>query len=141
MNRLSRILCPLALAICIGSAEARVDWIRNAEDAIRIARLDPVAARSAMSIVRAAMAQTEPVAYREAAASLAAFIVLECMFPERQAQLETDLAVDLADYPETDMKAAALAQGRRMGNELLASPGLACGHRRDFDARDFIAAE
>lgn len=54
-----------------------------------------------------------------AAAAVAAYVVLEHLFPEQQADLEVKLAVVLADVPESQAKADALARGRRVATELL----------------------
>ena len=58
-------------------------------------------------------------ALSRAAAAVAAYVVLERLYPEQQEDLEVKLAVVLADVPESQAKADALAHGRRVATELL----------------------
>ena len=127
------------LAISIVSANAGVNWTAQAKDAIAGAALQRDAAESALALVRTAMSEaskqgagngnngsTAVVDHHAAAASVAAYVILECLFPERRPRLGIALAVDLADFPETDQKAVALAEGRRAATELLRSSAQPC---------------
>ena len=71
------------------------------------------------SLADARAARDLPIDYGAASAAVAAYVVLECLFPEREPDLAVTLAVKLADFPETDAKAAALAHGRRLATEML----------------------
>ena len=122
----------------LANAHAGFDWARAAEEAATSSGLAMDRAEQVKSITRLAVAPSsrrtpeissgapKPLDYRGASASMAAFVVLECFFPERRAGHEVGLAVDLADYPETDQKALALVEGRRRGEELIRSSGGPC---------------
>jgi len=55
-----------------------------------------------------------------AARAVAAYVVLEHFYPDEQPGLEADLAIALADIPESQAKADALAAGRRAGEAMIA---------------------
>lgn len=128
-----------ALAISISSADDRLDWNAHARNAIATARLEGGAAESAQALVRAAMSEASKrgnangangataTDHDVAAASVAAYVILECLFPEQQPALEAELAVALADFPETRQKAVALSAGRSAATDLLRSKSQACG--------------
>ena len=127
------------LAISIASAHARLDWDAHARNAVAIARLQQPIGESVLALVRAAMSQVSrsgtgngtnaahALDYNTAAASLAAYVILECLFPDQQPGLEYELAVTLADFPETQQKADALVQGRQVATEVLRSAAQVCG--------------
>lgn len=93
-----------------------------------IAVLTVVAIALSMTLVRTAMSNSSPAAdYPAAAASVAAYVVLECLLPDQQPGFEMALAADLAGVPETDRKAAALAAGRQAATQLLRSTSQPCG--------------
>lgn len=132
------------IAISTSSAQARIDWTAQAAHVVEAAGLRDDAAQAALGLVRMAMIEASRHSrngangangssvpdHHAAAAYVAAYAVLECLFPKWRPGLEGALAVDLADFPETDEKAAALAHGRRIATQLLhATP---CG--RDPDA-------
>lgn len=127
------------LAISIASADARLDWSSHAENAIATARLEGAAAESALALVRTAMSKASgqgngngatgaaATGHHVAATSVAAYVILACLFPGQQPALEAELAVTLADFAETRQKADALAEGRRAASELLRSAARSCG--------------
>lgn len=80
-----------------------------------------MAAITLASVASAHAARDAQLDYGPAAAAVAAYVVLECLVPEREPELAVALAVRLADFPETDAKAAALAHGRRVATEMLAT--------------------
>lgn len=127
MKRSLGTLVGLILTTAIGQAHAGVDWTRHAQDAAGSSGLESQSAQGVIALTRVAVSRAAPGGYRAAAASMAAFVVLECFFPERRLGLEIALAADLADYPETDQKASALQHGRREGEELIRSSGRTCG--------------
>ena len=89
--------------------------MKSARLAVRIALL----AGAFASIPGARAARDNPIDYGPAAMAVATYVVLECLFPEREPDHAVKLAVRLADFPETDAKAAALAHGRRVATEAL----------------------
>lgn len=121
------------IAISMSSAQARIDWTTQAIDVVEAAGLKGDSAREALGLVRTAMLEASHnsgnggnggngasgLDYHAAAAYVAAYAVLECLFPTWRPRLESALAVDLADLPETDEKATALVHGRRIATQLL----------------------
>jgi hypothetical protein len=50
---------------------------------------------------------------------VAAYVVLEKLYPEQQPEFERLLAIELANVPESQAKADALARGREAGLRML----------------------
>jgi len=112
------------------------DWIAQAQAACTFAKQSPAQCESATAIVRRAMDATRNAngngngshgsngghsQLEMAAQAVAAYVVLESLYPEQQPEFENRLAVVLADIPESQAKADALARGRRVASETLAA--------------------
>ncbi len=130
----SLLLATAALAV---RAETVTEWDRRAARASATANQPVEEAARTIAMVRAAIADaiapangsnggngaTGPVprgTVRSAAAAMAAFAVLEHVFPDQLPDLEVVLAVNLADVPESQEKADALVRGRKAAAEILA---------------------
>ena len=109
--------------LAVGSAHAATDWSTHARNAVETARLSGEASRQALALVDTAMRK----AHDPAAAAVAAYVVLECLFPDQEPALVAELAVSLSHYPETQEKADALAHGRRVATAMLRSSATTCG--------------
>jgi hypothetical protein len=127
-NRI-RTLAAVMLSVAALDANA-YDWIRYAESNCSPQRQGPAECARQVALVRSAMDRARemnvprlvPVragsdALQEAAAAVAAYVVLEALHPDDQPALEAHLAVQLADIPESASKAEALARGRRAGEQ------------------------
>jgi hypothetical protein len=56
---------------------------------------------------------------KDAGVAVAAFAVLESLYPEQREELESRLAVTFSRIPETDAKAEGAVLGRRIAGEIL----------------------
>lgn len=136
MKRSAALLAALALAFVTSAAraDATARWTAIAADTARHAQADPVAAERVLAVVREAMATArsagngngngdgDPAAgteSRDAAVAVAAFAVLETLYPAQRENLEAELAITFSRIPETDAKAQGAAHGRRIAAELL----------------------
>lgn len=130
-----------ALALALSSAAAQADMTGNwtavarlaihtagepAAQSARGAQLVQEAMRRADQAARSAngsgnSAGGESTQRREAAVAIAAYAILEHLYPEQQIDLEVKLAVSLADLPENAAKAEGFVIGRRSAAEILGS--------------------
>jgi hypothetical protein len=144
MSKCRKMLFAAALLAFLSGARADVSeqWTSIALETLRDARAVPEAADRRLAtvgqaIIRA-LAATAASANgngnengagglaaqrqrRDAAVAVAAFAVLESLYPEQREQLETRLALAFSYIPETLAKAEGAALGRRIANEVLAA--------------------
>lgn len=139
MNKTPRLTTLLAtLAIALGSTCANADvsarWSNIAAETSRDAHEAPAVAERNIAAVRKAMAAAGAAGNgngngnaggkaraerRDAAVAVAAFAVLETLYPAQRESLEAQLAVTLSYVPETSAKAQGAAEGRRMAMEVM----------------------
>lgn len=140
MNRHHFHTALFSIALVSTSAVA-TDWSECAARACRAAKLTDPQCHEQATILRTAMdaakqafesndgdgadggTRSGQVSLASAASAVAAYVVLERFHPEEQPGLEVNLAVMLADIPESQAKARALAAGRRAGESVLARRG------------------
>jgi hypothetical protein len=132
----SRKLFAFALlaCACLGvRADVTAQWTSIAIDAARDARVSNAAAERGLALVNEAMRAAAGARdgngngngssagheRSDAAAAVAAFAVLEALYPDQRDNLEARLAVTFSRIPETDAKAEGAAAGRRIASELL----------------------
>jgi len=136
----SRKLFAFALlaCACLGArADVMAQWTSIAVDAARDARVSSAAAERGLALVNEAMRAAAGARdgngngngngngssagheRSDAAAAVAAFAVLEALYPDQRDNLEARLAVTFSRIPETDAKAEGAAAGRRIASELL----------------------
>jgi hypothetical protein len=142
MSKCRKMLFAAALLAFLSAARADVSgqWISIAVETLRDAREAPETADRRLATVGQAIAralagtpscgndngdgQGDPAAQRErrdAAVAVAAFAVLESLYPAQREHLETRLALAFSYIPETPAKAEGAALGRRIANEVLAA--------------------
>ena len=134
---LNALLATVLIAFLSGArAEASGKWIGIAVETLHEARLVPETADRHLTLVSQAIAraladtlscgdrgdnpQGDLVAQRErrdAAVAVAAFAVLESLYPERREDLEARLALAFSYIPETPAKAEGAVLGRRAARE------------------------
>lgn len=134
MNRITATCAATLALLSSWSAEAQpIDWIERARVACSQAGDPPAGCERGISLVRAAMGAARGAsngangsngsgghaALLAAAEGVAAYVVLERLYPDQQAEFEARLAVALSDIEESQAKADALAKGRRAATELL----------------------
>lgn len=133
MNRTLQLRTLVALVITLGSLAARADvtteWMAIAASSAQEARQSPQAAARSLRTVREAIAKAaaatrngSPTAAAErhdAAVAVAAFAVLEHLYPDQRESLEARLAVSFSRIPENAAKADGAAIGRMVTNEML----------------------
>ena len=135
-------LLVLGLAIALASLSVRADvtvqWTSIAAETLRHAQEGAVAAERSLAAVRHAMTTARSSENgngngngnghggsaaesqrRDAAVAVAAFAVLETLYPAQREALETQLAVTFSHIPETAAKAEGAAQGRRIAKDVL----------------------
>ena len=135
MNALTRLA--VAVAFCLAALPTRADvtakWSSIAADAVRAARENPASADRSLAAVRDAMAAARGSGNgngnghvsaadserRDAAQSVAAFAVLEALYPEQRENFEMELAIAFSRIPETAAKAEGAALGRRIAAETI----------------------
>ncbi len=142
MSTCHEVLLAAALLVVVpgARADASEQWISIALETQRDAREAPDTADRQLAAVGqaivAALAGTlcsgsgkccgAPAAQRErrdAAVAVAAFAVLDSLYPEQRETLETRLALAFSYIPETAAKAEGAALGRRIADEVLAPRG------------------
>ena len=64
-----------------------------------------------------------------AAVAIAAFVVLEQLYPDQREELESRLAISFSHVPEIDAKAEGAALGRKVASEMLTARELAAAQR------------
>jgi hypothetical protein len=126
----------LLACACLGArADVMANWTSIAVDAARDARVSTATAERGLALVNEAMRAAagvrdgngngngngSPAGHErsDAAAAVAAFVVLESLYPDQRDDLEARLAVTFSRIPETDAKAEGAAAGRRIASELL----------------------
>lgn len=139
----------IALGGLVAHAEVITDvtaeWMAIAASSAREAKQSPEAAaislRSAQEAAAAAAARARngniggkevsgAAAQRhDAAVAVAAFAVLQHLYPDQRESLETRLAVSFSRIPESAAKAEGAAIGRRVASEFVAAGLLAAGRR------------
>lgn len=134
MNRSLHLRTLVALAITLGSLAARADvtaeWAAIAASSAQEARQSPQAAARSLRTVQEAIAKAAAAAARngspgstaerhDAAVAVAAFAVLEHLYPDQRENLEARLAVSFSRIPESAAKADGAAIGRMVTNEML----------------------
>lgn len=138
---LNALLATALFAFLSGArAEASGKWIGIAVETLHEARVVPETADRHLTLVSQAIARAladtlscgehgdnrhgDPVAQRErrdAAVAVAAFAVLESLYPERREDLEARLALAFSYIPETPAKAEGAALGRRVARQTVAA--------------------
>jgi len=122
MNRTILSIAAVSTTFFVSNALA-IDWNDRAARACRQANVASTQCAERAALVRQAMAAASEGQGREfsgAAEALAAYVVLERLYPAAQPGLEVDLAVAAADFPECQAKADAFAAGRRAAESMLA---------------------
>lgn len=130
MTKIRFGMCIALFALAVAGEAHAVDWIhrarvlsqdsgRPAAEAVRAVALVQNAISDARSASRSNGGNGGSAQVESATVAMAAYAVLERLFPERQLDLEIDLAVALADVPESQAKADALVTGRRVAAALL----------------------
>lgn len=124
----------LAVASLGAIADVTVQWTSIAADTIRDAKQPSAAAERSLGTVMEAIAAAKRSGNgssngnggsaadserRDAAVAVAAFAVLESLYPDQRESLDARLAVTFSYIPETDAKAEGAAMGRRIATELL----------------------
>ena len=124
----------LATAAATARVDTAMEWNQRAMAAITTAKQSLSEAAKTMVAVQAAMSGAVNAlgqgngsntgahsveSSRSAASAIAAFAILEHLFPDQLPELEVWLAVSLADIPESQAKADALVVGRKAANEIL----------------------
>lgn len=139
--RLLRTLALLALALGhgIAHADATTEWVSIASNstlqaaapALRMVReAASTAAAAAKSRHDGATESADAAAERhDAAVAVAAFVVLEHLYPEQREDLEWRLAVSFSRIPESAAKADGAAIGRKVALDTLAARELAAAKR------------
>jgi hypothetical protein len=129
MNLITATCAAALLLLSPWRAEAQpIDWIERARAACSLAGDPPTSCERGISLIRQAMGAARGassgtngsggnVALLAAAEAVAAYVVLERLYPDQRADLEARLAVALADIEESQAKADALARGRRAATE------------------------
>lgn len=139
MNKASRLVTLVAaVAIALGANASAADetarWTTIASEAVREAKQDPAESVRSLAVVKQAMAAAggggngnghgngggqSHAEHRDAAVAVAAFAVLETLYPAQREHLETQLAIALSHIPETAAKAEGAALGRRLATEIV----------------------
>lgn len=140
------LIAALALALSCAAAQADMThhWTALARLAIDTAGEPTAQSARGAQLVHEAMRRADQAARsangsgnnaggnstqrREAAVAIAAYAILEQLYPEQQIDLEAKLAVSLADLPENAAKAEGLVIGRRAATEVL-SRNIVIGRR------------
>ena len=128
----ARIAALLTTTLLASNAFA-IDWNARAVRACGVGRTVPGECQGHIALVRDAMTAASQAYGRnggngnghgeslvDAARAVAAYVVLERLYPDAQEGLEMELAASLASFPESQAKADALAAGRRAAESLLA---------------------
>jgi hypothetical protein len=132
-------ICVPALALAVLSAHADVitDWNTEALNAIRSAKTPPPKASRALAMLHASMydavngvhpryeayavsGNTPDATSKEAAAGVAAHVVLSSLFPTRAANLDAQLARTLDAVPRGPRKQMGIAWGQTVAQQILA---------------------
>jgi hypothetical protein len=133
MNRTLHLRTLVVLAITLGSLAARADvtaeWAAIAASSAQEARQSPQAAARSLRTVQEAIAKAAAAARNaspgaaaerhDAAVAVAAFAVLEHLYPDQRESLEARLAISFSRIPENAAKADGAAIGRLVTNEML----------------------
>lgn len=123
----------IALACFAAYADVSAEWRSIAAHTIRNARASPDASERDLAIVMHAMAAAQRGANgqsngsgrpswaegQDAAVAVAAFAVLEALYPDQREDLESRLAITFSHIPETAAKAEGASLGRRTAQEAL----------------------
>lgn len=149
MDRILPLRTLIALAIGIGSFAAQADvtteWVAIALSSTHDARQSAQAAAPGLRAVQEAASAAASAAKdrhsgrneapraaaerHDAAVAVAAFAILEHLYPEQRDGLEWHLAVTFSRIPETAAKAEGAAIGRKVANEIWAARALAAVDR------------
>ena len=137
MKRTSIVAALLAsLLVGAGSARAEVadEWTRISRVIVSQSKADASARRAMLELAADAIAQARgygngdngngahggaSIERRDAAVSVAAFVVLERLVPEQREELESRLALTFSRIPETDAKAEGAVLGRGIAARVL----------------------
>lgn len=127
----------VATALILGGTAAQADvgtrWTAVACNTVRSAQEAPAAAEQRLGAALEAIAAArrgerangtggDPKAaseHRDAAIAVAAFAVLESLYPDERESLEAELAVSMSFIAETQAKADGAQLGRRLANEIV----------------------
>lgn len=131
-TRLNALAAGIALALAALSARADVaaQWTSIATETVRQALEAPAAAQRGLAAVREAMSAVRAGGNgngssaaddqrRDSATAVAAFAVLEALYPAQREALEAQLAVTFSHIPETAAKAEGAALGRRIATDVV----------------------
>lgn len=149
MNRTHRLRSLVALLIAVGSISAQADvtdeWTAIAANLAQEARQSPQTAADNLRAMQEAVAAAAAAAKNahnvrnesprvaaerhDAAVMIAAFAVLEHLYPNQREGLEASLAVSFSHIPESAAKADGAAIGRMVANAMLAADELAAAKR------------
>jgi hypothetical protein len=133
MKAPTRYAAAFCLSLFCASAATAADWIALTEQACTTAGEAPLKCASSLALVRTAMSAAAPTTdgggngngasghpmLDEGASAVAAYVMLEHLYPDQQPEFEMRLAVALSDIPESQAKADALERGRRAATQIL----------------------
>ena len=131
LKRIPLVVAAALLSIAVVPVNA-ADWLDRTVHACTFAQAPSSDCARATQLVRTAMAAANHAGngrngasdhdsvLERAASAVAAYVVLERHFPDQEPEFERLLAIQLADIPETQQKADALARGRGAAEKLLA---------------------
>lgn len=135
---LSQALLALALGHGTVHADVTTEWVSIASNSTLQAAAPTLRMVREAASTAAAAAKRRPDSVTEsadaaerhdAAVAVAAFVVLERLFPEQREGLEWQLAVSFSRIPESAAKAEGAAIGRKVALEMLAARELAAAGR------------
>jgi hypothetical protein len=149
MNRTLPLRTLVALAITFGSlaahADATTEWVAIAASSAQEALQPPRTAARSLRTVQAAVDAAAAIARNrrngrhespsaaaerhDAAVAVAAFAVLEHLYPDQRDGLEARLAVSFSRIPESAAKADGAVIGREVANKMLAAGEVAARNR------------
>lgn len=124
----------IALASAAVRADVTAQWTSIAAHTVRHAAEEPAKAERVLRAVREAVqaaagrsaangsgngGSATEAQRRDAAVAVAAFAVLEILYPAHRESLEAQLAVTFSHIPESDAKAEGAALGRRIANDVV----------------------
>jgi hypothetical protein len=140
MNKATRVLASIVLALSstavLGDVTAK--WTSISESTVREAREAPAAAQRGLAAAKDAMLAARNASKEsgnghgngnggsaansqrhDAAIAVAAYAVLESLYPAQGETLASQLAISLSYIPETNAKAEGAALGRRVGTGIV----------------------
>jgi hypothetical protein len=139
------IVLTLTLATPGAHADMTTEWVAIATNSTQRAQQAPEAAAPSLRTVQEAVAaaaaaarnrhnignesSTAAAERHDAAVAVAAFAVLEHLYPDQRDSLEARLAVSFSRIPESAAKADGAVIGREVANKMLAAGEVAARNR------------